>query len=371
MKNLLKPVVCALAFTCASVLSAALTIQSELAIPYQGRLAKVYSGEAVTDSVEMSFFLYASEDDAEPVWARSYYVTPNETGDFMLTLSDAAGTALLDDETKTLARAIGKQAIDEPLWLEVSTAATGEPWKRRQPLHALPRAHAAIYADGAPQGLKVTGDLTVYTLSAGTLHAKDSVTATVLTVGDSTTAADETAVTSLDGATVSASLTAPELVCDNAVLLPAGARNNDLFPVGTIILWSGSAEDIPDGWALCDGSPGTHDLRDQFLIGATEDFRRGDYGGQGYTFLSVENLPPHDHDLRYRICEWCVWYENWAGTGEDSWVGQKTANVTTSEALYRTDPENPSASPVKTDDWVHSFAFLPKHYVLCYIQRIK
>lgn len=40
------------------------------------------------------------------------------------------------------------------------------------------------------------------------------------------------------------------------------------FPVGGIILWSGSIASIPSGWALCNGSNGTPDLRDKFIIGS-------------------------------------------------------------------------------------------------------
>lgn len=40
------------------------------------------------------------------------------------------------------------------------------------------------------------------------------------------------------------------------------------IPVGTITMWSGSARDIPDGWALCNGQGPTPDLRSRFLVGA-------------------------------------------------------------------------------------------------------
>ena len=43
------------------------------------------------------------------------------------------------------------------------------------------------------------------------------------------------------------------------------------FPVGGIIMWSGTIAAIPSGWALCNGSNGTPDLRDRFIIGATQD----------------------------------------------------------------------------------------------------
>ncbi len=41
-----------------------------------------------------------------------------------------------------------------------------------------------------------------------------------------------------------------------------------LVPPGTIALWSGSEADVPDGWHVCNGSNGTPDLRDRFVMGA-------------------------------------------------------------------------------------------------------
>ena len=41
---------------------------------------------------------------------------------------------------------------------------------------------------------------------------------------------------------------------------------------GVIVLWSGVIADVPPGWGLCDGSRGTPDLRDRFVVGAVKDF---------------------------------------------------------------------------------------------------
>lgn len=43
------------------------------------------------------------------------------------------------------------------------------------------------------------------------------------------------------------------------------------IPAGAIIMWSGTIATIPSGWALCNGSNGTPDLRDRFIIGASQD----------------------------------------------------------------------------------------------------
>jgi hypothetical protein len=43
------------------------------------------------------------------------------------------------------------------------------------------------------------------------------------------------------------------------------------FPSGGIIMWSGTIATIPSGWYLCNGSNGTPDLRNRFVIGAHSD----------------------------------------------------------------------------------------------------
>lgn len=56
---------------------------------------------------------------------------------------------------------------------------------------------------------------------------------------------------------------------------------------GFICLWSGAVENIPAGWHLCDGTMGTPDLRDKFIIGAGGTHAVGDTGGSS----------SHDHDF--------------------------------------------------------------------------
>jgi hypothetical protein len=51
------------------------------------------------------------------------------------------------------------------------------------------------------------------------------------------------------------------------------------IPVGGIIMWSGSIASIPTGWALCNGSSGTPDLRDRFIVGAGSAYSVAGVGG--------------------------------------------------------------------------------------------
>ena len=43
------------------------------------------------------------------------------------------------------------------------------------------------------------------------------------------------------------------------------------FVAGMIIMWSGAIAGVPAGWALCDGTNSTPDLRDRMVIGASAD----------------------------------------------------------------------------------------------------
>ena len=66
----------------------------------------------------------------------------------------------------------------------------------------------------------------------------------------------------------------------------------DAMPVGSIIMYNGKAEEIPSGWAICDGTNGTPNLLDRFILASTYC---GGTGGQSQITLSVSQLPPHKH----------------------------------------------------------------------------
>ena len=75
---------------------------------------------------------------------------------------------------------------------------------------------------------------------------------------------------------------------------------------GLIVMWSGSVASIPVGWALCDGTSGTPDLRGRFIVGAGGDFEPTDIGGAtnhnhtgttGDHALTAAQMPAHAHEL--------------------------------------------------------------------------
>jgi len=45
--------------------------------------------------------------------------------------------------------------------------------------------------------------------------------------------------------------------------------SDTIIPTGLIVMWTGSIENIPTSWELCNGSNGTPDLRENFIQGVT------------------------------------------------------------------------------------------------------
>lgn len=87
--------------------------------------------------------------------------------------------------------------------------------------------------------------------------------------------------------------------------MPAGT---DVARTNMIVFWAGASNAIPTGWHLCDGTNGTPDLRDQFIVGGggamatsggsvqTDTQGAHTHSGNtgGYT-LQIADIPSHSH----------------------------------------------------------------------------
>ena len=83
-----------------------------------------------------------------------------------------------------------------------------------------------------------------------------------------------------------------------------GSKASGTIPVGGIIMWSGSIGTIPTGWALCNGSNGTPNLQDRFIVGAGSGYSVAGTGGSANATLvshshtaSTNTAGTHAHRL--------------------------------------------------------------------------
>lgn len=81
----------------------------------------------------------------------------------------------------------------------------------------------------------------------------------------------------------------------NAATAATAAVDAYKVPAGGIIMWSGSTGSIPSGWFLCNGSNGTPDLRNRFVVGAGGSYGVGATGGADSVTLSTSQIPAHSH----------------------------------------------------------------------------
>ncbi len=125
-------------------------------------------------------------------------------------------------------------------------------------------------------------------------------------------------------------VTSPNTSTDRTITLPdaTGTLSVEGIPTGVIVMWSGAITNIPAGWVICDGTNGTPNLTDRFVIHADADSggtRNVDATGGSHTSgahtLSTSEMPSHTHTYTYRNAEQI---HTSTGTGMQSWTGTST-----------------------------------------------
>ncbi len=128
--------------------------------------------------------------------------------------------------------------------------------------------------------------------------------------------------------------------------IPAG------FPSGGIIMWSGTAANIPTGWTLCDGTNGTPNLRGRFVMGADSINTPGSTGGSnktGGTTLAETQIPVHAH-----------------GYTAPGYSAQNGGSTTGSGYPFATG----SATGAAGGSQPHNHDLMPLYYALCFIMKL-
>lgn len=132
-------------------------------------------------------------------------------------------------------------------------------------------------------------------------------------------------------------------------------------PSGVIAIWSGSVGSIPSGWYLCNGSNGTPDLRNKFVVGAGSTYAVGDTGGSAdaivvsHTHTASVTDPTHTHTV----------FAN-PGGGSGAFGGGSSGSATNITSSASSTGISVSISTTGSSG---TNANLPPYYALCYIMK--
>jgi hypothetical protein len=150
---------------------------------------------------------------------------------------------------------------------------------------------------------------------------------------------------------------------DNIYGIPqsSGGGGSGSIPSGCIIIWSGAIGSVPAGYLLCDGTNGTPDLRNSFVLGAGNSYTVGQTGGSkdaivvSHTHTATVTDPGHNHTYSAVIPT--------GGTTGGGGSGAAGGTGTTSTATTGISVTNSTTGVSGTN------ANMPPYYALAYIMK--
>ena len=137
---------------------------------------------------------------------------------------------------------------------------------------------------------------------------------------------------------------------------------NSAFPSGGIIMWSGAVSAIPLGWVLCNGTAGTPNLQNKFVLGAGDTYAVAATGGSAnavavnHSHTSSVTDPGHLHGIDFQAVAAGASYGS-ATSGSSA--GTQTDSATTGISIT----VNPLTGEAGTNK------NLPPYFALCYIYK--
>jgi hypothetical protein len=138
------------------------------------------------------------------------------------------------------------------------------------------------------------------------------------------------------------------------------------IPSGCILIWSGSIGSVPSGFLLCDGTNGTPDLRNSFVLGAGNTYAVAQTGGSAdaivvshtHTATSVVTDPGHSHTIPGNFST----YGGGNSSGANNTFGlQPNTNSSTTGITVATTNSTTGVSGTNAN--------LPPYYALAYIMK--
>lgn len=142
------------------------------------------------------------------------------------------------------------------------------------------------------------------------------------------------------------------IVNSNEIKSIIGTTEYYMVPKGAIIIWSGAIDKIPNGWVLCDGTNGTPNLTDRFILGAGNSYSVGAVGGEAEHTLTINEMPSHNHTITV---------QNNSENGSNNIVNTVGSSGSSYE-FTNTWTTNDSGGNLPHNN-------IPPYYALCYIMK--
>ena len=322
---------------------------------YQGVLRGATGEEIADRNKVITFRLYDNPTSETALWGRTSAVLLDADGLFNIELGDATGSGVAG-LTNSLEQVLSANA-GGTLYIGLKVEPSAGEIRPRQKVLSVPFASFASDANLAKRDFTVVGEARIKgaLVADGNAEVKGTATVKKLSVEEGATLAG------------TVTFTGPVNLSSGKLELPAASTftvggKPAVIPSGVIVMWSGTKDNIPEGWALCDGSNGTPDLRGRFIVGAgVGDYTVGKTGGEERVTLTLDQIPSHSHkflgDDSLKDWGWS-WYDE----GEDGKWDAMSNNSGREDAhshLYRTTSAGGSGS--------HNN--MPPYYALCYIMK--
>jgi hypothetical protein len=138
----------------------------------------------------------------------------------------------------------------------------------------------------------------------------------------------------------------------------AGTSTGTTIPTGMISLWYGSIGSVPLGWYLCDGTNGTPDLRDRFVVGAGSTYSVAATGGSANAIVVSHTHtvtdPGHNHTVASSNV--ATGFTSGANAGTITSTTATTSTATTGISIVSAGSSGTNAN-------------LPPYYALAYVMK--
>ena len=142
------------------------------------------------------------------------------------------------------------------------------------------------------------------------------------------------------------------------------------LPIGTIVAYSGDVSYIPDGWHLCDGTGGTPDLRDRFLMGTANAGDVNKYVSAGLPNITGEHGPIQHINARMQGSSGALYTPGKTRPyGHSVWgdyEDKPNQTVSFGQGYFRISLDASKSNPI----YGNSDTVMPNSYIVYYIMRM-